>query len=174
MSRPEHGSAGSPAEATDEMTMTPSDVARGGMTKGEVDGNGHDGSMRTVAEIVAGALAAEQSRENIGSFAAPDEPVEYGYDYALADERAMATLRRVLEAEGVELDPAFQPSLPSATQEVSEEAHDPYLAFAPASAAETEVEPPAIPRRGRDVLTSMVEHLPEALRGVGRRSDPNH
>jgi hypothetical protein len=156
------------------MTMSPSDVTRSGMTNGEIDSNGHDGSVRTVAEIAAGALAAEQSHEDIGSFAAPDEPVEYGYDYALADERAVATLRRVLEAEGVELDPAFQPSLPSATQDVSQEAHDPYLVFGPASAAETEAEPSPIARRGRDLLTSVVEHLPEALRGVGRRSDPNH
>jgi hypothetical protein len=78
-------------------------------TNGNASTNGtHFSSIPTAGEMVAAAFASEEG-VTLGSFVARDEPSEYGYNHAVADERAVATLKQVLKAEGGEFDPSFEP-----------------------------------------------------------------
>jgi hypothetical protein len=133
----------------------------------------------TAGEMVAGAVAADKHEQEIGSFAARDEPAEYGYDYALADQRALATLQRVLAAEGASLDPAFQPGGSELRLEQPVVSGDASLAFEvpresqqPADeTAGSHSEQSGAIEKARDFLTNISDLLPEVLRGKPDRTD---
>jgi hypothetical protein len=46
--------------------------------------------------------------DDVGSFVGRDEPAEHSYDYAEADRRALDVFRRVVQAEGGDIDPGFE------------------------------------------------------------------
>jgi hypothetical protein len=65
------------------------------------------GIVASAGEILEAVVSEEN--EEVGSSVGSDEPAEYGYDYALADERAVNALRKVVEREGFAFEPDFEP-----------------------------------------------------------------
>jgi hypothetical protein len=66
-----------------------------------------DGGLVSAGEILESVVS--HTGEEIGSSVGGEEAAEYGYDYALADERAVNALRRVLKQQGFDLDEQFAP-----------------------------------------------------------------
>ena len=100
---------------------TPEETANGNAAaQGEDLLEATSGRIPTAGEMLEAAVA-EARDGDVGSFVGRDEPSEYSYDYALADQRAVDALRRVLEAEGAELDPAFQPGGENLAERLDEE-----------------------------------------------------
>jgi hypothetical protein len=56
--------------------------------------------------------ASVQDKDEVGAFVGREDPVEFSYDYAEADRRALDVLRRVAEEEGRELAPELEESGP--------------------------------------------------------------
>jgi hypothetical protein len=88
--------------------MTPEN---GKSANGDVPKVERDANLASAGEILEAVVA--QSDEEVGSSVGADEAAEYGYDYAVADARAVNALRRVVTKEGFEFDEDFAPRLPS-------------------------------------------------------------
>ncbi len=65
------------------------------------------GRVASAGEILEAVVS--EAKDEVGSSVGSDEPAEYGYDYALADERAVCALKKILEGEGFDFDPDFEP-----------------------------------------------------------------